>query len=167
MCPLSVAFGVEIGSPRVSPLLGIGALHVGLSTLGRVIVPCLNHHPAQDPHGVKAEDWKEFLSRPRGQLRVAPEARALFPLQTEKWPHLRLGLWAHSTLLGWQSPWAEAISDHQGSVPGEGWEFCDNPFILLGPWSQGLGRGLPAVDMGPCSAQPPEGRSCVLLRPLW
>lgn len=81
MCPLSVAFGVEIGSPRVSPLLGIGTLHVGLSTLGRVIVPCLNHHPAQDPHGVKAEDWKDFLSRPRGQLRVAPEARALFPLQ--------------------------------------------------------------------------------------
>ena len=32
------------------PFAGARGVLVGLSTLGRVLVPCLNHHPAQDPN---------------------------------------------------------------------------------------------------------------------
>lgn len=72
--------------------------------------------------GGQAENWKELLSRPRGQLMVA--LGQVWPLRPGCSFHCRqrnghraeTGLLAHSTL-GLAAPRAVAIPDHQGSAP--------------------------------------------------
>lgn len=174
VCPLSWPLVLRPAGTGSALCWGQGC--AGLSTRGRVLVPCLSHHPAQDPKAQRGSrlgtgrspfpgpvdsswwSWAKCGRRGPGAVSTADRERA-----TE----LRPGCWAHSSLLGWQAPRAVAIPDHQGSAPPR--RAGSSAQELLPPvvWDPGLGRGVPVGDVGLCSAQPPGGRPCMLLKPPW
>ena len=122
--------------------------------------------------GGQAENCKELLSRPRGQLMVA--LGQVWPLRPGCSFHCRqrnghraeTGCWptAHS---GWQPLGLWPFQTTRAVPPHGGLGILSQellPPVILDP---GLGRGFPVGDVGPCSAQPPGGRPCMLLKPPW